>query len=695
MKRIPVFVAIVLVLTLALGCSSKSSPVPPEVAQNIKDWPTANKDYENTRATTDSTIKSGNVNTLGVAWTFDIPGIGEYGAAPTNPLIAGDIVYLQDMKSNVFAVDLKTGRELWRKMYNTDVYGPEGPAIGWGKIFVMKGHYDIAALDITNGNELWSTKLSDKEIVGIDIQLTAYGNMVYVSTVPGSSNADFYSGGQAGVIYALDQQSGAVKWSWNTVDSADIWGNPAVNSGGGAWYPPAIDTDTGIIYWGIGNPAPWPGTKDFPNGSSRPGLNLYTNSMVALDAKTGKLLWYNQVLPHDLFDLDFQNSPILTSATINGARKDIVIGSGKLGTVYAFDRKTGEIYWQSPVGLHQNDNLKELPAGTTRVLPGVLGGIETPMAIADGVVYAPIVDMFSDFMPTGLVAGTLDFGAATGELTALDVNNGHPLWNVKFDSMAVGSATAVNDVVFTATLGGMIYGLNARTGQKLWTYQASGGINGGPAVTRDLIIFPVGMGARPQLVAFQLGKPVSSPTPSATSPATTSPPPPASTPASSPVPFKADGVISNGEYTHQQTYSAGAVELQWKNDDSYIYLAIKAKTTGWASVAIQPGSTMMNSDMIFGYVANGKTSVFDLFSTGSFGPHPEDTALGGTNDILESGGKEENGYTVIEFKRALKTSDKYDNALTKGSNQIIWAYGAADSVDVQHSARGYGEVTID
>jgi outer membrane protein assembly factor BamB len=693
MKRLPVFIAIMLVLTLALGCSSKSSPVPPEVAQNIKDWPMANKDYKNTRATMDSTIKSGNVNTLGVAWTFDIPGIGEFGAAPTNPLIAGDTVYLQDMKSNVFALDLKTGRALWRKMYNTDVYGPEGPAIGWGKIFVMKGHYEIAALDISNGNELWVTKLSDKETVGIDIQLTAYGDMVYVSTVPGSSNADFYSGGQAGVIYALDQQSGTIKWSWNTVDSADIWGNPAVNSGGGAWYPPAIDTGTGIIYWGIGNPAPWPGTKDFPNGSSRPGPNLYTNSMVALDAKTGKLLWYNQVLPHDLFDLDFQNSPILTSATINGARKDIVIGSGKLGKVYAFDLNTGEIYWQSPVGQHQNDGLKELPAGTTRVLPGVLGGIETPMALADGIVYAPIVDMFSDFMPTGLVATTLDFGAGTGELTALDVNNGHLLWNVKFDSMAVGSATVVNDIVFTATLSGMIYALNAKTGQKLWTYQASGGINGGPAVTRDFILFPVGMGAKPQLVAFQLGKAASSTTPPATSTATT--PPPSSTPASTTASFKADGVISNGEYTHQQTYSAGEVELQWKNDDSYIYLAIKAKTTGWASVAIQPGSSMMNADMMMGFVKDGKAEVFDQFSTGTFGPHSDDTALGGSNDIIEFGGKEENGYTILEFKRALKTSDKYDQTLVKGKNGIIWAYGSADNPQVQHMARGYGEIVID
>ena len=714
MKKLPIFIAILLALTLTLSCSPESAPapaptpaplpvptplpsptpspiptslpLPPEVTQYIKDWPMANKDYKNTRATMDSTIKLGNVNTLGVAWTFDIPGVAEFGAAPTNPLIVGDTVYLQDMKSNVFALDLKTGQEIWRKIYNTDAFGPEGPAIGWGKIFVLKGHYEVAALDASSGNELWATKISDRESVGVDIQLTTYGNMVYASTVPGSSSADFYTGGGAGIIYALDQETGKINWSWSTVDSTDIWGNPAVNSGGGAWYPPAIDTNTGIMYWGIANPAPWPGTKEFPNGSSRPGPNLYTNSMVALDAKSGKLLWYKQVLPHDIFDLDFQISPVLTSATIQGSQKDIVIGSGKLGKVYAFDRKTGEIYWQVPVGQHQNDDLKALPAGTTRVLPGVLGGVETPMALADGVLYVPVVNLFGDFEPTGFVAETFDIGAGKGELTALEVNTGNSIWNVKFDSMAIGGATVVNDTVFTSTLDGKIYAFNSKTGERLWTYQASGGINGWPAVTRDFILFPVGMGPKPQLVAFQLGKATSPPgTPGGTAEPTTPRP-------STATPFKADGIISDGEYASKQAYDNGNYEIQWTSDGTSIYIAMKAKTTGFVAVGIQPGTTMKDADIVFGFVKDAKVQIFDLFSTGSFGPHPADTELGGTNDILEFGGKEDGGYTIIEFKRALKTNDKNDNEIVKGKNKIIWAYGNTDALNIQHSARGYGEI---
>ena len=151
-----------------------------------------------------------------------------------------------------------------------------------------------------------------------------------------------------------------------------------------------------MTYWGTGDPSPFPGTKDFPNGSSRPGPNLYTNSMLALDHNTGELAWYNQVKPHDLFDLDFQAPPIIADLEIEGEERPVVIGSGKLGRVIAFDRRNGDILWDTPVGDHQNDELQEIPLGeTVEVLPGFLGGVETPMAFADGVVYVPAIELAS------------------------------------------------------------------------------------------------------------------------------------------------------------------------------------------------------------------------------------------------------------------------------------------------------------
>ncbi|MCK9356256.1 MAG: PQQ-binding-like beta-propeller repeat protein [Dehalococcoidia bacterium] len=689
------FVAVAALLSML--CSACTVPtangpddgIPPEVSKYSADWPTANGDYRNARASTDSAIHSGNVATLGVAWTFDIPGAAEFGAAPTNPLILGDVVYLQDMKSNVFALDLQTGDVLWRQDYDMNLFGPEGVAVGWGKVFALKGHYEVAALDIETGEELWSTTLSDIDSVGIDIQVTTYDNLVYASTVPGTGSGDFYSGGGVGIIYALNQETGEVEWSWSTVDSEDIWGNPEVNSGGGAWYPPAIDVETGIMYWGIANPAPWPGTAEFPNGSSRPGPNLYSNSMVALDASSGELLWYNQVHPHDIFDLDFQISPVLATATVAGAQKAVVIGSGKLGTVYAFDRDSGDIYWETPVGQHQNDDLTELPPGTTRVLPGVLGGVETSMAFAGDTLYVPIVNLFSDFTPTALDASTLDIGAGTGELTALDIDTGDMVWTVEFDSMNVGGATVVNDTVFTSTLAGVIYAFDRATGKQLWSYQAAGGINGWPAAADDYILFPVGMGPQPQLVAFQLGK---SPATPGTSNGTTTPTTPAPPAAGLPT---VDGVISAGEYASSQVYDRGNYEVWWTSGDGNLYVAMKAKTAGFVSIGIQPGSMMKNADIVFGFVKDGTATAIDTFSTGSFGPHPEDTELGGADDITAFAGTEQGGYTVIEFVRALDTGDSYDKPLAPGANKIIWAYGKSDNVDDKHSTRGYGEVVLE
>ena len=305
------------------------------------------------------------------------------------------------------------------------------------------------------------------------------------------------------VIY--DQETGEIKWHFDTVDTADVWGNPAVNSGGGAWYPPAVDLRTGITYWGIANPAPFPGTPDFPNGTSRPGLNLFTDSMLALDARSGALQWYTQVLPHDLYDHDFQCSPILATARINGARREIVIGGGKLGKVFAFDRETGDILWQTKVGQHENDELTEFPDGITHVYPGIFGGVETHMALADGVVYVPVVNVFTDFTPTGIDQNTLDIAGGTGELVAININDGSIRWTKQFSSPNFGGATVVNDLVFTATFDGKIYAFNRRTGDEKWSYQASGGINAWPAVADNTIIFPVGQGLPPQLIAFKIG----------------------------------------------------------------------------------------------------------------------------------------------------------------------------------------------
>ena len=123
-------------------------------------------------------------------------------------------------------------------------------------------------------------------------------------------------------------------------------------------------------------------------------------------------------------------------------------------------------------------------------------------------------------------------------------------------------------------------------------------------------------------------------------------------------------------------------------------MGIKAKTSGFVSMAVQPGSRMKDADMVFGFVKDDSVEVQDLYSTGDFGPHTPDLELGGTDDILSSGGREEGGFTTIEFKRSLTTTDTYDISIQKGVNRIIWAYGSSDSLTVKHSTRGYGEINV-
>jgi hypothetical protein len=156
--------------------------------------------------------------------------------------------------------------------------------------------------------------------------------------------------------------------------------------------------------------------------------------------------------------------------------------------------------------------------------------------------------------------------------------------------------------------------------------------------------------------------------------------------------WQADGVLGDNEYLNEMAY--GDYEVRWKADESNIYFGIKAKTEGWLAIGLNPSSQMKDADMIFGAVSNGQTIVSDQFSTGTFGPHSPDAELGGSEDIIEFGGREDGGFTTLEFSRALDTGDSYDNALTKGKIKIIWAYSSSDDFDSQHTSRSSGEITL-
>jgi outer membrane protein assembly factor BamB len=491
--------------------------IPPEVAAARDEWPLANHDYENTRATTTAEIDSSNVDELGVAWYRDLRGASKWGAAASAPLIADGVVYFQDLTSDVYALDVRTGAPKWVRRFEQAAFGPNGPAIGYGKVYAQNGDRHVVALDIETGSDVWRTPLAGP--TGTH-QPTVFDGFVYTGIAAGRRSRGggdtwktrLLTPGSSGYAYGLEQDGGGVVWEFQTVEKG-FWGDPGLNSGAGIWFTPGIDVATGTTFWSTANPAPAPGTGRHPNASSRPGPNLYSNTMLALDGKTGELLWHNQVLPHDIYHHDFQNPPILTEAD---GRK-IVIGSGKMGIVYAFDRESGELLWKRSLGKHQNDTLRKLPPGKVVVVyPGFWGGIETPMAVADGTAYALVIDMPTPYTADAYGAkdgensvqnleGRTRYETGTSQLVALDVATGEVKWAHRFPRIGFGGVTVVNDLVFTATYDGKIYALSTADGGEAWTYQAPAGIIAWPAVAGDTIIWPAGLGRRPVLLAFRLG----------------------------------------------------------------------------------------------------------------------------------------------------------------------------------------------
>jgi outer membrane protein assembly factor BamB len=503
-------IAIVLLLAFASGCgggggSATGSGSSGSGDVSFKGDAYPGTDLANTRHA-EGEIERGNATKLKQAWSLPLSAESSYGAISATPVVAGGVVYLQDLESNVQAVSLESGEVLWTKTYAEPDQGPNGVVVGGGAVFGATPTKAFA-LDRESGEELWSLKLADGSTEAIDMAPGYHDGLFYVSTVPTNVRSEYPSGG-VGTLWALDAKTGKKVWHFDTVPKS-LWGNKAVNAGGGLWYPPSFDGKGGM-YFGVGNPVPFPGEGSQPWGSSRPGPNLYTDSMVKLDAKTGKLEWYYQQTPHDIYDWDFQDSPILASA---GGR-DLAIGAGKSGFVVAVDAKTGKPVWKTPVGKHNGHDqdplyamrheYSKIKSGT--VYPGTLGGVIAPMAANQTTLFVPVVNH-----PLTVESGTaLGEGAeASGELVALDIATGKVEWKDQVSVPMYGAPTAVNDMVFVASPDGTVNGLDAKSGGEVWSGSLPAGSNTGVAVSGDTLLVPAGLpaaeGQNPALVAFRLG----------------------------------------------------------------------------------------------------------------------------------------------------------------------------------------------
>lgn len=507
----------VIAFALAAACSSPSGPparpssspaasVPASLAGSVppgapaedisyfNEWPSPNNGLYNTRVAT-SSISSANVSSLKVAWTQPLLETGASGRDFANPVIANGVAYLQDGASNVSAVSIATGKQLWSHSYHVSDYGPNGVTLAYGRVYGVTAS-GVFALDAKTGSQVWYDSSLSAGRAKFDIAPEVAGNRVFVASA-------LTVGG--GLIYALNATTGAMEWSFQTV--VDQTGQQLKSTAGGAWDPLLIGPD-GSVYAGTGNPY-----LSLQQAQANPSRELYTDSLVKLDQATGRMEWYFQAFPNDFHDWDLQVSPIL--ATVGG--KSVVLAAGKGGYVFAFDPANGNLLWKTAVGIHNgHDQDAELAfEGKLQLqtpytlLPGQVGGVETNMAAADGVAYVPVVDLGTTFALPTTVVGSFNVLNATGEMVALDVVTGKQLWASKLPQMPLGGATVAGDLVFTTTLTGEVIALSRADGAVVWTSQLPAGSNSTLAIAGDTLIAGAGLqlsaSAQPAVVAYRLG----------------------------------------------------------------------------------------------------------------------------------------------------------------------------------------------
>lgn len=492
----PLVILLVIAAALAISsCGGKNTAA--------TTWESPNQNLRNTRYA-GGRIHSGTVKSLDVAWSAKLDAKGAFGAMATQPLIDKTRVYVQDLESNVTAYDMVSGDQVWTKKFDEENVGPNGLALSDGKIYGASTTTAFA-LDAESGAVKWTndglTKGMKRGGIGFTIAPQVVGGVVHIST------AAMVGGG---IAYGLDADTGRKLWSFNTVPDkvAKKVGGAGV---GGAWNAPLADKES--VFWGIGNPY-----TSIKAGIENPSEGLYLDSLVRLGAADGALDWYFQAVPNDFYDWDLHLSPI--AAQIED--RDVIVTGGKMGYVYAIDRKDGKLIWKRAVGKHNGhdeDSKKALegdfkPDTPYTVWPGTLGGVETNMALADDTVYAAVVNLsytHKDISSTDVFEGLQSYDEGDGQLVALDLESGEVKWDTKLPSLPFGAATVVNDLVFTTTYEGKIYALDRNSGDIVWQDDLPAGANSAIAVNGDTIIVPCGVGGgkkRPAtLVAYRIGGP--------------------------------------------------------------------------------------------------------------------------------------------------------------------------------------------
>ena len=478
MKNLP---ALILLGAAALGAQGLD---PAALLKPPTDtWPTYNGDYSGRRYSPLTRINSSNVGSLTLAWAFQTHGV----ALKSTPLEVNGILYFS-VPDHVWAVDARTGRQIWHYFRSSegDHIGHRGLAMYKDRLYFTAPDGQLICLDARNGEMKWKTELADPKLG-------------YFSTMAPLVVRDHVIVGVSGdvtdipgFLEAIDPMTGKIQWRFYTEPKpgepgSETWpkDSDAIHHGGGmTWMTGTYDPDLNLLYWGTGNPNP------VLAGDVRPGDNLYTCSIVALHADTGKLAWYFQPSPHDTHDWDAVQTPVLFDGEFKGRPRKLLAQAARNGYFFLLDRTNGEHLLTSPFvetnwasGIDSRGRPvprkdKEPKPDGTLVNPGSNGSTNwmAPSFSPDtGLFYVSARNIFSVFYLTATGkpegwAGRDRSVWSRAELDAIDYKTGKIRWSRDLgegDGHA-GILTTAGKLLFTADNEGNLLALDPATGKTLW-----------------------------------------------------------------------------------------------------------------------------------------------------------------------------------------------------------------------------------
>jgi len=458
-----------------------------DAAERSTDWLYHTHDYSGTRHSPLKQITTANVGRLQVACAYQVGSIENF---ITGPLVWQGTMYLTTPKLTI-ALDAVTCREKWRHSWEPlDEFlwaNNRGVAIRDG--YVVRGTADgyLFALDAGDGRLLWARQVA-RPALGETITMPPMiaGDLVIIGPAGSENNVQ-------GWVGAFRLADGAPVWRFNIVPKP---GEPGYETweaapefpigGGGVWTAPTLDRKTGELYVAATNPAP-----DFP-AEKRGGANLYTNSLLALDVQTGRLRWYDQLVPADFHDWDLTQANPLITVRRGGETRRAIVTTGKDGMLRPIDRDTKERWFETPVTTRLDVD-KPLTREGVRACPGVLGGVEWSGPAwhpGTGLLYTPAVDWCTTFSvadtvryaPGEIYLGgdvTLD-STSQGWLTAVDAATGEVRWKYRSEKpMVAAVTTTAGGLVMTGENTGDFVVFDAASGKVLYRFNTGGGMGGG------------------------------------------------------------------------------------------------------------------------------------------------------------------------------------------------------------------------